>query len=410
MDPLDSTLLNDCSSWRTYASICSKLCPFHSVWPDLVSLPIIQRSKYACVSSFLPMIFSLMWPGVAQNCEHKFAETAESPRFRFFGNVQVTGNDPTPPSTDALSATIPLDVLRSCYDATLLTYGASFDRLLNIPGESTLANVFSARSFVNWYNGHPYTASLFSPLLDLSQTEHVTIIGQGNVALDVARLLLKPLDQLSGTDIPEYALAELARSRIKRVEIVGRRGPLQLACTTKEIREMMALPGVGFSMDQELLKKAKEDLITAPDRAQARIRGRAIALMASGSETKVTEARKEWSFEFLKSPTALHPSPTTPLDSVGSIDYDINELYAPTSATPLDPINLSARRTGVFTTNRTDLVMKSVGYRSVGLAGLPFDEKKGVVRNDEGRVIGDDGRRVSLLDRRCTDSRSLPRP
>jgi adrenodoxin-NADP+ reductase len=277
----------------------------------------------------------------------------------------------------------------------LLTYGASLDRLLNVPGESTLANVFSARSFVNWYNGHPYTSSILSPFLDLSKVDHVTIIGQGNVALDVARILLKPIDELRGTDLPDYALAELSRSRVKRVEIVGRRGPLQLASTTKELREMMALPGVGFEMDQELLKQAQGDLAKSPGMEKARMRKRALSMLAGGSQTPFEGSNKSWSFEFLKSPTALHASDVEPVNRVGSISYDINELVLPERSTgSLDPSDLSARRTGQTTSNPTDLVMKSVGYRSIGLPGLPFDERRGIVLNEEGRVIDQNGQRV----------------
>lgn len=119
-----------------------------------------------------------------QNCEHKFEETARDPRFRFFGNVQIAGE--IPPSSDSTSSTgtlvpnlspsplaaqITLSSLQPHYDAIILTYGASLDRDLSIPGESTLQNVLSARSFVNWYNGHPYHSSLLSPLIDLSKIE-----------------------------------------------------------------------------------------------------------------------------------------------------------------------------------------------------------------------------------------------
>lgn len=358
-----------------------------------------------------------------QNCEHKFEATARDPRFRFFGNVQVTGDaDKTAPaaSVPAYPVQIPLSSLSPHYDAIILTYGASLDRPLGVPGEDSLANVLSARSFVNWYNGHPYHAHALAPLLDLSKIEHVTLIGQGNVALDCARLLLKPVDLLKEFDVPEYALAELSRSRVRRVDVVGRRGPLQLACTTKELRELMNVPGVGFEVDAALVAEAQAVVAAHPDMESARMRKRALGLLQAGSKTKLPDSRKSWSLDFLRSPLELLGSPASPaapttppssllvdapgslpslpnMDSaaarprVRSISYSFNELVPPRGEAAADPLGLQARETGRTEVRGTDLVLKSVGYRSVGLAGLPFDEKKGVVKNVEGRVVDNQG-------------------
>lgn len=114
----------------------------------------------------------------------------------------------------------------SHYDSILFSYGASEDKKLHIPGESSLDGIYSARQFVGWYNGHPDCAQ---PELDLSRAEDAVIIGQGNVALDVARILLEDIDVLRKTDISDRALAQLAKSRIKRVYVVGRRGPMQVS-------------------------------------------------------------------------------------------------------------------------------------------------------------------------------------
>lgn len=365
---------------------------------------------------------------ISQNCEHKFEDTARDPRFTFYGNVQIGGeiSPSTANSSSSSSATIvpnlssspyaaqiSLSALSPYYDAIILTYGASLDRSLNIPGETTLANVMSARSFVNWYNGHPNHSSLLSPLIDLSKIEHVTIIGQGNVALDVARLLLKPVDDLKETDLPDYALAELSRSKVKRVEIVGRRGPLQLACTTKELREMMALPGVGFEMDADLLRGAQEEVEKNPEMAQGRMRKRALGLLKTGSAAKGSAVEKSWKFDFLKSPTKLLSSeadmfegivgsqsaslPSSGLPAkVSCIDFDLNELVAPSSYNG-DPTTMQARSTGRKVTGKTDLVMKSVGYRSIGIPGVPFDERRGVISNEGGRVTSKDGSIVRIF-------------
>lgn len=273
-----------------------------------------------------------------------------------------------------------------------------------------MGNILSARSFVNWYNGHPYHSSLLSEVIDLSKIEHVTVVGQGNVAMDVGRILLKSIDELRETDLPEYALAELARSTVKRVDIVGRRGPLQLAATTKELREMMSLEGVGFECDTVLLDEAKDILERQPGMNGARMRGRAIDLLRKGSKEKFGSTAKSWSFQFLKSPTSFLPRPLSPPassehhlssneDTIGSILYAINTLSPPKGGTEgdaFDPSRLRAVRSGVERVEKTDMVMKSVGYRSIGLAGLPFDERNSTIRNVDGRVTQADGTTVSL--------------
>ena len=147
-----------------------------------------------------------------KNCEDKFEEVALSPRFNFVGNIDL-GND------------LPLAALKPHYDAILFAYGASQDRELGIPGENVHRSVYSARSFVGWYNGLPEHRDL-EP--NLTSGEDAVIVGQGNVALDVARILLSGVDALKHTDITDYALETLSKSRIRRVRVVGRRGPLQV--------------------------------------------------------------------------------------------------------------------------------------------------------------------------------------
>ncbi|GAA5825551.1 hypothetical protein JCM10212_005452 [Sporobolomyces blumeae] len=384
----------------------------------LLALPGSQHVRVD-LFELLPTPFGLARFGVApdhpevKNCEHKFEETARDPRFRFHGNVQVCGHDAGSSSTvvpnlspSSLAAQVPLAALREAYDAVVLTYGASLDRPLGVAGEDSLSNVLSARTFVNWYNGHPYHSSLLAPVVDLAKTEHVTIVGQGNVALDVARVLLKDVDQLREFDVPEPVLAELARSRVKRVDVVGRRGPLHLAATTKELRELLALPGVAFETDQALV----QDAIDVVERDGGRIEGarakkRALALLQKGSKgaplSPGSSEGKSWSLEFLKSPYELRPRVPAPtraaaveptfasladVHKIGSVVYTVNELV-PSRSSPLDPSRSSARPTSRTVESRTDLVFKSVGYRSIGLPGLPFDEAKGVVRNVDGRVV-----------------------
>jgi adrenodoxin-NADP+ reductase len=144
-----------------------------------------------------------------------FDKVAEDDRFRFLGNVSI--GEKTPNS-------LSIKELQNNFDAVLLSYGSSEDRKMGIPGEDTYG-VESARSFVGWYNGHPDYIGLKLPLDD---TDTAVVVGQGNVALDIARILLSPIDELRKTDITEYALEELSKSRIKHVHVVGRRGPVQV--------------------------------------------------------------------------------------------------------------------------------------------------------------------------------------
>lgn len=198
-------------------------------------------------------------------------------------------------------------------------------------------------------------------------------------------------------DLPDYVLAELSRSRVKKVEIVGRRGPLQLACTTKEIREMMALKGVGFEMNEELLKGAVEEVEKNPGMLMGRMRKRLMGLLSKGSETNLIDSKKSWSLDFLSSPTRLLPDETGDSlftsagpSKVTGIEYELNQLVASSNSTG-DPSEMSARGTGIKIAKETDMVLKSVGYRSIGLPGLPFDEKKGIVLNEGGRVVSHQG-------------------
>lgn len=165
----------------------------------------------------LPIPFGLVRYGVApdhpevKNCQERFEEVASLPNFNFIGNINV-GVD------------ISLGSIKPHYDAILFAYGASKDRELGLPGEG-LDGVMSARAFVGWYNGLPEYAHLVP---NLERGSEAVVIGQGNVALDVARILLSDIDRLRKTDMPEYALELLSRSKVSKVHAVGRRGPMQV--------------------------------------------------------------------------------------------------------------------------------------------------------------------------------------
>lgn len=249
--------------------------------------------------------------------------------------------------------------------------------------------MFDARAFVNYYNGHPFASSAGS--FDLANVKHVTVIGQGNVALDVARILLKPVEELKSSDLPEEVLEELRRSKVDRVDIIGRRGPLQLKGTTKELREMLLLKGVGFDLpgpEEALLRSSLEQVELNPDMSQGRMKKRALGLLLKGSKTSMKEAIRSWSLGFLLSPTTIVDNG---FGSVGAVEFEVNELVASGKTGETDPSTFEARGAGKRVQRVTDMVMKSVGYRSVGIPGLPFDERRGVARNEGGRIVNEQG-------------------
>ncbi|KAL3462911.1 hypothetical protein BJX64DRAFT_258411 [Aspergillus heterothallicus] len=344
------------------------------------SYRLLGKVDHAVVDMYekLPVPFGLARYGVApdhpevKNCEDKFTEVAGSPRFNFIGNVE-------------LGETLPLTVLKPHYDAILFAYGAPKDKELGLKGEDAQRCVYSAREFVGWYNGLPEHRDL-APAL--SSGEDAVIVGQGNVALDVARILLSDVDRLRQTDIADYALEELSQSSIKRVRVVGRRGPLQASFTIKEVRELLQLPGVSFDpIPKDLFPP--DETISALPRAQKRL----IQLLAKGSTNDRATATKSWSLDFLLSPESLHWSDNDPT-CLSHARFVRNELD------PADPFAASAKaRPKRLSTGEQELVnltastfFRSVGYKSLPLPGLsdigvPFDENRGVIPNDGfGRV------------------------
>ncbi|KAK2612877.1 NADPH-adrenodoxin reductase [Conoideocrella luteorostrata] len=346
---------------------------FYTAYRVMTKLP----NTFVDMYESLPVPFGLVRHGVApdhpevKNCQEKFEEVASSPRFRFLGNVSVGANTAT-----NNQCSVRLQSLMQYYDSILLSYGASEDKRLGIPGESTLRGIYSARQFVGWYNGLPECSSL-DPLI--TSAEDAVIIGQGNVALDVARILLEDIDILRKTDITEDALQKLSQSRIKRVHIVGRRGPLQAAFTIKEARELMKLSSVAFHpIDRSLIPKDLKILTRASRRL--------MEVILKGSAATSEHAFKSWYLHNCLSPSRFLRDETSPAQ-VGSTEFNVMKLKD-----AFDPLSKS------FATSETiclpsNVVFRSVGYKSVALPefsemGVQFDEIHGVVKNDGlGRVM-----------------------
>ncbi|XP_061912257.1 NADPH:adrenodoxin oxidoreductase, mitochondrial isoform X1 [Entelurus aequoreus] len=317
----------------------------------------------------LPVPFGLVRFGVApdhpevKNVINTFTQTGKNARCSFYGNVNI-GKD------------VSVKELQQAYHAVILSYGAEGNRSMGIPGED-LAGVYSAKDFVGWYNGLPSCQQL-SP--DLS-CETAVVLGQGNVALDVARILLSPMDMLKNTDITQAALEALMESQVRRVLIVGRRGPMQVACTIKEVREMVNLPGTKPQMlptDFDGVREALQDLPRPRKRLTELMLKAAIELPAEKEQEKSNKASRSWGFRFFRSPVQVLPSADG--TRTAGIRLAVNKLEGSGEAA-------RAVLTGEVEDVTCGLVISSIGYKSLLIdPSVPFDSQKAIVPNLMGRV------------------------
>ncbi len=325
----------------------------------------------------LPTPYGLVRYGVAP--DHKsiksiaeyLRKVLESPDVRFLGGVHL-GEDVT--RADLLSA----------YDAVVYATGAMRDRRLGIPGED-LPGSYAATDFVNWYCGHPDVG----PSSFTLDAESVAVIGVGNVAVDVARILARDAAELHGTDVPQPVLEALQASKVREVHMIGRRGPAHAKFTTKELRELGELPGVevivpATEADLDAFDGAGEGTATAE--SDRRVRGNMVVIRkwAAGIPTP-SDAQPD-------PPGDAHARTLTirfwlrPVEITG--DERVTGLVL--ERTRLDE-NGAFQGTGEFETLEAQMVLRSVGYQSVPLDGVPFDERAAVVPNAAGRVLGPDG-------------------
>lgn len=308
----------------------------------------------------LPTPWGLVRGGVAPDHPEKkqiaevFERVASRDEFRFFGNVQV-GRDVT------------VAQLGQWYDAVLFTHGAAGDRPLGIPGED-LPGSCSAREFVAWYNGHPDAAGLS---FDLSH-ERVVVVGNGNVALDVARILTADPDVLARTDIADRALAALRVSKVREVVILGRRGALQAAFNSPELEELGHLQGVDVIVDGQALVSPEE---AARQGADA-ITQRKLELLRDFAARPTTPGNRRIVLRFLESPVAVIGA-----QKIEGLRVARNELVQDTRG------SWSAATTNDTHELEAGLVLRAVGYAGMELPGLPFDPQTRLVPNQGGRVL-----------------------
>jgi ferredoxin/flavodoxin---NADP+ reductase len=265
------------------------------------------------------------------------------------------------------------DDLLSCYDAVVYATGAMRDRRLGIPGEDLLGS-YAATDFVNWYCGHPdVNADRFA--LDV---ESVAVIGVGNVAVDVARILIRDPDELRETDVSQPVLEALMASKVREVHIIGRRGPAQAKFTTKELRELGELAGVDVVVgegeaDLEAFDASGESSTLAT--SDRHVRGN-YTVISDWASRVPTGAARRLTVRFWLSPVEIQGE-----EKVEGLTVERTSLTA-------DGRLLG---TGTVETLGVQMVLRSVGYQSVPLPGVPFDDRSHTVPNAEGRVLGPDG-------------------
>jgi ferredoxin--NADP+ reductase len=313
----------------------------------------------------LPVPFGLVRGGVAPDHQNikgvvkVYERTAAQPGFRFFGNVRV-GRD------------VSVEDLAAHYHQIVYAFGCESDQKLGVPGED-LAGVHSATEFVGWYNAHPDHAHR---TFDLSRARRVALVGNGNVAMDVARILLSPPEALAATDIAEHALAVLRRSHIREVVLLGRRGPAQAAYSPKEMEEIAELPDVDVVV---LAADAVLDSASAAslEQAGARSHGRNVKFLHERAALGEGTRGKKLRCRFLVSPVELHGEGGR-LRSVRLQHMTlVSDPDGSQRAKPLD----------TFEDLHVDMLFKAIGYRGVPCPGVPFDERKGIVPNTDGRVL-----------------------
>ncbi|MEV0277998.1 FAD-dependent oxidoreductase [Streptomyces sp. NPDC050610] len=306
----------------------------------------------------LPCPYGLVRYGVApdhekiKSLQNNLRTVLEHPRIAFLGNVLVG------------EAGVPARQLLDLYHAVVYCVGAGTDRRLGVPGED-LPGSFSATEFVSWYSAHPDSP----PGGFVLGARSAVVIGVGNVAVDVARVLARGSEELRPTDVPDAALRALADSRVSDIHLVGRRGPAQAKFTTKELRELGTLPGAEVSVRAE--EAALDPDFADPSGLPAANR-RNVEVIRGWCDAPPRGLSRAIRLRFFLRPVAVLGE-----DAVRAVRF---ERTAPDGRG-------GVVGTGVFEDVEAELVLRSVGYRGVPLAGLPFDTQRGTVPHERGRVL-----------------------
>lgn len=302
----------------------------------------------------LPTPFGLIRAGVAPDHQsikavsRRYEKTALTDNVRFVGNVSIGDGG------------IAMDELLGLYDAVVLATGAPTDRPLGIPG-ADLPGVLGSSAFVGWYNGHPDFADLAPPL----DSESVVVIGNGNVAIDCARILAKLPEEFAGADIVQHAVDALAASKVRLIRIVGRRGPHQVSFTPKEVGEMGELARATPVVDPAVFPPAAEDEALEPGLRKVVATLRAFAAAGPDANKPVRVY-----FDYF-----LRPVEVLGDDKVEALRLERTRL-----------VEGRAEGTGEMLDIPCGMIVSCIGYRTIPIAGVPYDDRGGRFVNDEGRI------------------------
>ncbi len=316
-------------------------------WGDDVRVDIFDK---------LPVPYGLIRSGVApdhqsiKGVSRRYEATALSDNVRFVGNVTI-GPD------------VSIAELQELYDAVVLATGAPNDRPIGLPGED-LGNVFGSAAFVGWYNGHPQFAGL-----DPDLTGHTAVvIGMGNVALDVARILAKTRTEFDGSDIVGHALDRLDGSKLRRIVLLGRRGPHQIMMTPKELGELSHLARAAPRVDPQDLPDPGDDALLEPGIRKSVTHLRSFA---ATPESHFADIAIEIEFDFFAAPRAMLGN-----GKVEALEVERTVIEGG-----------RAVGTGEIYSIPAGLVVSCIGYQTSPIPGVPFDERAGRFANDEGRIL-----------------------
>ncbi|VEU23601.1 DEKNAAC104725 [Brettanomyces naardenensis] len=335
-----------------------------------------------------PCPFGLVRYGVApdhpevKNCQERFQDTRNDRRFQYFGNVSV-GSD------------IKLKELYDNYDVVVYSYGSSLENKLGIPGEDDHPAIINSRAFVGWYNGDPDYRDLDPPL---DKVDSVIIIGNGNVAIDIARILMAPVDShWKTTDITEHALRILKKSTVEKVTIVARRGFLESKFTNKEFKELLELhnEGVYFGgWPEEKFSSLKDLKLGRVDKRRLSLVNKYKSVIdEEAKDAETGKVKKVWYLDYLKSPIGFKVDSNDPSlleevifrDNAITIQHDPDTGKYKSTITPTDG----------FSSIVCQMVIPSIGYKCEPMEefeelGIPFDTGRGIIPNVDGKVEGRD--------------------
>lgn len=326
-----------------------------------------QTDQTVAVDLFdrLPTPYGLVRGGVApdhpkiKSVTRQYEKIAQRPGFRFFGNV-CFGTDLT------------LAEVFAHYHQALFTTGAESARRMGIPGED-LPGSYPATAFVAWYNGHPDYRHL---QFDFSTVERIAIVGNGNVTIDVARILTRAVDELLPSDIANYAVEALRKSAVKEIYVLGRRGPAQAAFTTSELRELTELAGVDLVVrSEDLTLDALSQEFLAQSASEPTYQRNMDILTGQIAKGEGSHARKI-RLHFLVSPVSVIGT-----NRVEGVRVEKNILVKDEHG------NLKAQSIGEYQDLSCQMIFRSIGYKGRQLTGVPFDERAGLIPNQAGRVI-----------------------